>query len=207
MSYKNFVKDYNISNSNINYISYSRRNNKKIKSNLSESLCTQIQKALRNDYFNRLYKISEKQRPNYIYDYEIKLVNKNIKDIYQRPRNFESKKLLFSNRIRKDNYNKIKNNKKKILNNSALTILSNKININKLDKEKYEELLDENKRKSPLPLIEKKCKDDKTLYYDLNYIDDVENKYIKPYLSRNNIKYKEYIENKKSKAPFNFIIG
>ena len=68
-------------------------------------------------------------------------------------------------------------------------------------------MLDENKRKSPLPLIEKKCKDDKTLYYDLNYIDDVENKYIKPYLSRNNIKYKEYIENKKSKAPFNFIIG
>ena len=47
MNYKNFVKDYNISNSNINYISYSRRNNKKIKSNLSESLCTQIQKALK----------------------------------------------------------------------------------------------------------------------------------------------------------------
>ena len=203
-------KDGNISNQKINeseFPSYSRKKKHSKPNYLTESSYEQIQKVLRKNYFNRLENISKNKQPNYIYDDEIKEVNKNIDEFNERPTKYAAKQIILSNRIRKDNYNKIKNNKKKILNNSALTILSNKININKLDKEKYEELLDENKRKSPLPLIEKKCKDDKTLYYDLNYIDDVENKYIKPYLSRNNIKYKEYIENKKSKAPFNFIIG
>ena len=76
------------------------------------------------------------------------------------------------------------------------------------NKEDYKTLMDENNnRKSPLPVIKKVFKDNSPLYYDLNYIDEVEKKYIKPFLSNNNIKYRDYIENKKSKAPFNFIIG
>ena len=196
-------------NDKINYTYNSRRKyNQIIEPNLSESSYIQIQKALRKDYFNRLYNISLKQHPNYIYNDEIKIKNQNIKDYYHhRQNNFDSKKIIYSNRIRNDNYKKIKNSPKKILNNSARLILSHKIKINKFDKDENKELFDENKRKSPLPIIRKEYKDSTPLYYDFNYIDDIENKYIKPYLSNNNIKYKEYIENKKSKAPFNFIIG
>ena len=50
-------------------------------------------------------------------------------------------------------------------------------------------------------------KDKYPITYDLNYIDEIENKFIKPYLSKNKVIYHEYIVNKKSKTPFNFIIG
>ena len=75
------------------------------------------------------------------------------------------------------------------------------------DNEDY--LKDENENdKKPLVFKPKKVYIDKyPISYDLNYIDEVEKKFIKPYLSKNNIVYKDYIVNKKSKTPFNFIIG
>ena len=66
---------------------------------------------------------------------------------------------------------------------------------------------EDNGRKPKLFKAKKIYKDKYPIHYDYNYIDEVEKKFIKPYLSKDNIIYKEYIENKKSKTPFNFIIG
>ena len=203
-------KNGNISNSKINQASefppYSRKK-KNIKPHyLTEASYEQIQKILRKDYFNRLENISKSKQTNYIYDDDIKEINKNIEE-FERPTKYAAKQVILSNRIRKDNYNKLKKKPKNSSYNSSLRNLSSPIMINN-NNEDYRTLLDENKnRKSPLPVIKKVFKDNSPLYYDLNYIDEVENKYIKPFLSNNNIKYRDYIENKKSKAPFNFIIG
>ena len=197
----------NLSNSTINAnpvnISYSKKK-KNYKSNyLTESSYAEIQSALRKDYFNRLQNISLNKRSNYVYEDEMRDMNKNLEDGYERPTKYAAKQIMFSNKIRKDNYNKIKKNKRK---NGSMPHFSNQSTIDKENYNEYKTLLEENSRKSPLPVIKKMFKDKSPLYYDLNYIDDVENKYIKPFLSNNNIVYREYIENKKSKAPFNFII-
>ena len=203
-------KDGNISNQKINeseFPSYSRKKKHSKPNYLTESSYEQIQKVLRKNYFNRLENISKNKQPNYIYDDEIKEVNKNIDEFNERPTKYAAKQIILSNRIRKDNYNRFKKRPKNIIYNSSLPNLSNQIMINS-NKEDYKTLMDENNnRKSPLPVIKKVFKDNSPLYYDLNYIDEVEKKYIKPFLSNNNIKYRDYIENKKSKAPFNFIIG
>jgi len=198
----------NLSNSTINAnpvnISYSKKK-KNYKSNyLTESSYAEIQSALRKDYFNRLQNISLNKRSNYVYEDEMRDMNKNLEDGYERPTKYAAKQIMFSNKIRKDNYNKIKKNPRK---NGSMPHFSNQSTIDKENYNEYKTLLEENSRKSPLPVIKKMFKDKSPLYYDLNYIDDVENKYIKPFLSNNNIVYREYIENKKSKAPFNFIIG
>ena len=197
----------NLSNSTINAnpvnISYSKKK-KNYKSNyLTESSYAEIQSALRKDYFNRLQNISLNKRSNYVYEDEMRDMNKNLEDGYERPTKYAAKQIMFSNKIRKDNYNKIKKNPRK---NGSMPHFSNQSTIDKENYNEYKTLLEENSRKSPLPVIKKMFKDKSPLYYDLNYIDDVENKYIKPFLSNNNIVYREYIENKKSKAPFNFII-
>ena len=191
-------------NQNINYPPYSKK--KIIKPNyLTESSYAQIQSALRKNYFNRLQSISVNKRSNYIYDDE-KNMNKSIDEYYERPTKFVAKQIMFSNKIRKDNFNKIKKNPKKLNYNASESYLTNEIKT--LDKDDYKTIFDENEnRKSPLPKIKKEFRDEGPLYYDLNYIDEVEKKYIKPYLSNNSIIYRDYIENKKSKAPFNFIIG
>ena len=184
---------------------YSRRKKYKRQNYLTESSYEQIQNILRKNYFNRLQNISYNKRPNYIYDDEIRGVNKNLEEMNERPTKYAAKQIMFSNRIRKENYNKIKNNPKKIVYNSSMPHITSQIDKNDDD---FKNLLEENRyRKSPLPIIKKVLKDSSPLYYDLNYIDEVEKKYIKPFLSNNNVKYRDYIENKKSKAPFNFIIG
>lgn len=203
------MENNNPISNNQNYNNYySNRNNNNSKPKyLTESSYIEIQKALRKDYFNRLQNISLNKRPNYIYDDEIKETNKNLEEMNERPTRYAGKQIMLSNRIRKDNYNRIKKRQKKISYNSSLPHLPGQMQINN-NKEEYLTLMDENNnRKSPLPIIKKEFIDKTPLYYDLNYIDDVENKYIKPFISNNNIKYKEYIRNKKSKAPFNFIIG
>ena len=198
----------NLSNSTINAnpinISYSKKKTNNKSNYLTESSYAEIQSALRKDYFNRLQNISLNKRSNYVYEDEMRDMNKNLEDGYERPTKYAAKQIMFSNKIRKDNYNKIKKNPRK---NGSMPHFSNQSTIDKDDYNEYKTLLEENNRKSPLPVIKKMFKDKSPLYYDLNYIDDVENKYIKPYLSNNNIVYREYIENKKSKAPFNFIIG
>ena len=58
-----------------------------------------------------------------------------------------------------------------------------------------------------LPKLKKKPPIDKfPIKYHSNYIDQVEKFFIKSYLNKDNIIYEEYIENKQSKIPFNFIM-
>ena len=199
------------SNNRYNYSNKKNNYNYKHK-NLTESSYIEMQKALRKNYFNRLQSISLNKMPNYIYDDENRDIHKNLEEMNERPTKFAAKQIMFSNRVRKDNYHRIKKSPKKINYNGSLPQLSTPMDILNNDmsdkKEEYMALMDESKiRKSPLPVIKKHFVDKSPLYYDLNYIDEVEKKYIKPFLSNSNIKYRDYIENKKSKAPFNFIIG
>ena len=102
--------------------------------------------------------------------------------------------------IRKNNFNRIKKHPRKNLLN---------MNENK-SVDNFNELIRENNEEDNKPLIfkiKKVYKDKYPIKYDLNYIDEVENKFIKPYLSKNNVVYHDYIVVKKSKTPFNFIIG
>ena len=210
---KNIITNINYPNNRYNY-SYKNNNYNHRHKNLTESSYIEMQKALRKNYFNRLQSISLNKMPNYIYDDENKDIHKNLEEMNERHTKFAAKQIMFSNRVRKDNYSKIKKGPKKILYNESLPqlstpmeILNNDINDNKREYMANMDAKENRYRKSPLPVIKKNIIDKSPLYYDLNYIDDVENKYIKPFLSNNNVKYFEYIKNTKSKAPFNFIIG
>ena len=173
---------------------------------LTETTCEKIQQALRKDYFRRLKSVSVNKLQNDFFDNneERKLRNINFEEMYEKPTTYAAKQIMFSNKIRKDNYNWIKKHPKKSRNNE-LDFLSNQI-FN--DTEEYrKQFMESSAKKSPLPVIKKVTRDKNPLYYDLGYIDEVENKFIKPFLSNDNIIYTDFIENKKSKAPFNFIIG
>jgi hypothetical protein len=61
-------------------------------------------------------------------------------------------------------------------------------------------------RKAQLPKITKRIIDPHPIPYKNGYIDDIENKYIKPFTTNNNTIITDYIQNKKSLIPFNFII-
>ena len=99
--------------------------------------------------------------------------------------------------IRKNNFNRIKKHPRKNL-------------LNKNDgksAENFQDLIKDNinNEEDNKPLIfkiQKVYKDKYPITYDLNYIDEVENKFIKSYLSKNNIVYHDYIVVKKSKHAF-----
>ena len=62
--------------------------------------------------------------------------------------------------------------------------------------------------KMKLPkLVKKKPVDKFPIKYKSNYIDQVENNFIKPYFNKDIIVYDDFIENKQSRIPFNFIIN
>ena len=62
-----------------------------------------------------------------------------------------------------------------------------------------------NGRKFNLPKIEKKKPIDRyPIKIEKNYIENIENKYINPFVNNDNIIYTELIENKRSKIPLNF---
>ena len=176
---------------------------------LTDSSLSEIQKILRKDYFSRLQQASLNHLINYVNEDEIISKNNkniNLEEMHQKPIKYAAKQILFSDKVRKNNFNKIKKNTR---NNNIINInKSNTIPVMK-DSDNEDYLKDENENdKKPLVFKPKKVYIDKyPISYDLNYIDEVEKKFIKPYLSKNNIVYKDYIVNKKSKTPFNFIIG
>ena len=168
------------------------------KNYLTESSCEEIQKELRKDYFNRLQKVSLNNLINYVNEDEVpKHRNINIDD-FQKPLNYAARQILFSDKIRKINYNWIKKHPNRKSSNEMETVQI----------PDYNSLIKENNvKKNTMFKANRIYKDKYPVFYDLNYIDEVENKYIKPYLSKDTIVYKDYIQNKKSKMPFNFIIG
>ena len=176
---------------------------------LTDSSLSEIQKILRKDYFSRLQQASLNHLINYVNEDEIISKNNkniNLEEMHQKPIKYAAKQILFSDKVRKNNFNKIKKNTR---NNNIINInKSNTIPLMK-DSDNEDYLKDENENdKKAFVFKPKKVYIDKyPISYDLNYIDEVEKKFIKPYLSKNNIVYKDYIVNKKSKTPFNFIIG
>ena len=180
------------------------RNNYKYHNYLTESSCEQIQKALRLDYFKRLQSVSINKLQNNVVDNneELKQRNINFEEINDRPMRYAAKQIMFSNKIRKDNYNWIKKHPGKIKNEDLDSNANQVFN----NTEEYRDQVTAS-RKIDLPVIKKVVRDKNPIYYDLGYIDEVENKYIKPFLSKDNIIYTDFIENKRSKAPFNFYIG
>ena len=176
---------------------------------LTDSSLSEIQKILRKDYFSRLQQASLNHLINYVNEDEIISKNNkniNLEEMHQKPIKYAAKQILFSDKVRKNNFNKIKKNTR---NNNIINInKSNTIPVMK-DSDNEDYLKDENENdKKPLVFKPKKVYIDKyPISYDLNYIDEVEKKFIKPYLSKNTIVYHDYITNKKSKTPFNFIIG
>ena len=192
-SQKDFIQ-YRYPNKSGNKINY-----------LTETSCSEIQKILRDDYFSRLQKASLNNLINYVTEDDPNFkTNKNnhmtIDDTNKRHIKQAGQQIIYSNMIRKNNFNRIKKHPRKNLLN---------MNENK-SVDNFNELIRENNEEDNKPLIfkiKKVYKDKYPIKYDLNYIDEVENKFIKPYLNKNNVVYHDYIVVKKSKTPFNFIIG
>ena len=173
---------------------------------LTDSSLSEIQKILRQDYFSRLQKASLNHLINYVNEDEIiSKTNKDIhsEEIHQKPIKYAAKQILFSNKVRKYNYNKIKRHPRNNTNNIRNINGSKTIPVS----DEFTRDNSEDDKKDFIYKPKKVYKDKYPISYDINYIDEVEKKFIKPYLSKNNIIYKEYIPNKKSKTPFNFIIG
>ena len=179
---------------------------------LTDSSCSEIQKILRQDYFYRLKKASLNNLLNYVTEgdqnYKTnKPMHLNFEEMHKKPIQYAAKQILFSDRVRKNNLNKIKKQPKRnnlnVNDSKTIPILKNTDSLQDLMKDNEPE----EDKKTIVFKPKKVYKDKYPITYDLNYIDEIENKFIKPYLSKNNVIYHEYIVNKKSKTPFNFIIG
>ena len=177
---------------------------------LTDSSCSEIQKILRQDYFSRLQKVSLNNLINYVTDEDInyKTTDKHnhFEEMDKKHIKYAAKQILFSDKVRKNNFNKIKKQpKRNSLNQKdsrTIPVLKNTDSLQDLMKDNNEE-----DKRAFIFKAKKVYKDKYPISYDINYIDEVENKFIKPYLSKNTIVYHDYIPNKKSKTPFNFIIG
>ena len=177
---------------------------------LTDSSCSEIQKILRQDYFQRLQKVSLNNLINYVTDDDInfKTTDKHnhFEEMDKKHIKYAAKQILFSDKVRKNNFHKIKKQpKRNSLNqkdSKAIPVLKNTDSFQDLIKDNNEE-----DKRAFIFKAKKVYKDKYPISYDINYIDEVENKFIKPYLSKNTIVYHDYIPNKKSKTPFNFIIG
>ena len=196
-SQKDFIQ-YRYPNKSGNKINY-----------LTETSCSEIQKILRDDYFSRLQKASLNNLINYVTEDDPNFkTNKNnhmtIDDTNKRHIKQAGQQIIYSNMIRKNNFSKIKKHpRKNLFNMKTIPVLKSADNFQDLIRDNNDEY-----NKQPLVFkIKKVYKDKYPIKYDLNYIDEVENKFIKPYLNKNNVVYHDYIVVKKSKTPFNFIIG
>ena len=187
--------------SSLKNIPYSRNISNRRKNYLTINSCDEIQKVLRKDYFERLRSASLNKLINYVNeDDERNNKNLNIEEMNEKPLKYAAKQILFSDKIRKNNFNLIKKSSRKRINNKKDEIKIPSEDLIYLDKEN-------NTKKNSLFKPKKIYIDKFPIYYNYNYIDEVENKFIKPFLNKDNIIYKDYLENKKSKMPFNFIIG
>lgn len=178
---------------------------------LNDNSCRRIQSLMRNNYFSRLDRASLKH-------FQPKLVPENnqsesLPSIHKRHpiMTKQYKQILFSNKIRQENFEKEKKKPKKKKQkmeteiNDNLFICNNEMDYRK----ELEDNLAKGVRKAKLPKIERKqLVDYNALKYDTRYIDSIENRFICPYLNKNKYSvYTDFIENKKSKIPLNFIIS
>lgn len=103
---------------------------------------------------------------------------------------------IMSNRVREVNRSTLRkrsNNQMK----ATIDTVKNKVNI--------KEYLSQSERKISLPkLVKKSISIGNDIQYQTKYIDKIENYFINPYLKNQNKSGNYYIQNKKSKIPFNF---
>lgn len=154
---------------------------------LSDESCDNIKKILDNNFFTN--KINESL-------------------IHFKPIRFQTKNFI--------ELPPLKNLKQKIMNEkkSNKKISKNHLNsksLNDIGSNEFINLILNSKlqnRKIQLPKLKKNPPKDKfPIKYKSNYIDQVEKNFIKPYLNKDNIIYDDFLENKRSRIPFNFIIN
>ncbi len=148
---------------------------------LNEFSCNKIHNLLRKNYFERVDQASLKNfLPKFVYYGQEK---PKIVVHYQLPEiKNKSKKIQLSEKIRKNNKSRLlrlKEEYKKELNKKKDDVISEA-------EEDYKNEIQENEekgiRKAKLPKLQKKVlKDPFPIIYETKYIDNVEEKYIKPY--------------------------
>ena len=186
---------------------------------------------MKQEYENSIENLYE--RPLFYYDYLSDETCENIKTIvdnsifsnnnkesliYYQPIKFQLTKSIElppinNNLIKQNEFNNINSSIKKENFQSKKRIKTNSKSYNniKIHSEENNNLFKKvniyKNRKTLLPKLKKKPPIDKfPIKYHSNYIDQVEKCFIKPYLNKDNIIYEDYIENKQSKIPFNFIM-
>ena len=169
--------------SSLKNIPYSRNISNKRKNYLTVNSCDEIQKVLRKDYFDRLRSASLNKLINYVNeDDERNNKNLNIEEMNEKPLKYAAKQILFSDKIRKNNFNLIKKSSRKRINTRKDEIKIPSEDLINLDREN-------NTKKNSLFKPKKIYIDKFPIYYNYNYIDEVENKFIKPFLNKDNIIY------------------
>ena len=164
---------------------------------LSDESCEEIEKIINNNFFSNRSKQSL---------------------IHYQPIRFETERYLELPPIKNKNeqdYMKKKTlkSKKEQKAKHINTMSADDIGLNTKYRELRKILLEKKKNskgtfKMKLPRLAKKKPIDRfPINYKPSYIDQVENNFIKPYLSKDNIVYDDFIENKQSRIPFNFIIN
>ena len=165
---------------------------------LSDESCEEIERIINNNFFSNRSKQSL---------------------IHYQPIRFETEKYIqlppIKNKNEQNEYmkkKKLKTNKEqKIKHLNAMS--TDDIGLNTKYRELRKILLEKKKNskgtfKMKLPRLAKKKPIDRfPIKYKPSYIDQVENNFIKPYLSKDNIVYDDFIENTQSRIPFNFIIN
>ena len=161
---------------------------------LSDESCENIKSIVDNNFF------SNNNKESLIYYQPIKI--QLTKNIELPPINNTIQKNEFNNNCNKSMKKENLGIKKRIKTNSKSY---NNINIHSEGNNNLFKKV--NIKKIQLPKLKKKPPIDKfPIKYHSNYIDQVEKSFIKPYLNKDNIIYEDYIENKQSKIPFNFLM-
>ena len=174
---------------------------------LNDKSCKKIQSIMRRNLFTRLelpsppHPDAQVEKPPDVLLPPIKKAKRKSKLTLQ---------LAFSDKIRKENLERKK--KYKLTHPQTETSKTYREIMTSAYEEDYRKEMEDNLskgiRKAKLPKIERRqLIDFHAMKYDTRYIDKVEEKFINPFLSRDNMIYCDYVENKKSRIPLNFMIS
>ena len=175
---------------------------------LNDKSCKKIQNIMRRNFFNRL----EMASPKY-FDAKVEKNPDVVLPPIKKPKHKMTKhylQLAFSDKIRKENYERERRYKLTHPQTESSKTYSDYLTSGNEDdyRKEMEDNLSKGIRKAKLPKLERRQMIDlHAMKYDTRYIDKVEEKFIKPFLSRDNMIYCDYIENKKSRIPLNFMIS
>ena len=165
---------------------------------LSDQSCEEIERIINNNFF------SNRSKESLIHYQPIRFVTEKYLELPPIKNKNEQNEYMKKKKLKTNKEQKIKH-----LN----AMSTDDIGLNTKYRELRKILLEKKKNskgtfKMKLPRLAKKKPIDRfPIKYKPSYIDQVENNFIKPYLSKDNIVYDDFIENKQSRIPFNFIIN